>query len=72
MSRDDLAIGSYCGPPVLYRGDYSKWKYRFLDFTDRQDLGDESLQSLEEGPTKIFVPIPTNTTNHLISAQCVP
>ncbi|KAJ9541501.1 hypothetical protein OSB04_028007 [Centaurea solstitialis] len=48
-----LAIGSDTKPPVLFRGDYNMWRDRFLDFIDRQDLGEYIRLSLKEGP-KVF------------------
>ncbi|KAJ9542930.1 hypothetical protein OSB04_029436 [Centaurea solstitialis] len=52
-TREALAIGSDTKPPVLFRGDYNMWRDRFLDFIDRQDLGDYIRLSLKEGP-KVF------------------
>ncbi|KAJ9565777.1 hypothetical protein OSB04_001743 [Centaurea solstitialis] len=52
-TREVLAIGSDTKPPVLFRGDYNMWRDRFLDFIDRQDLGEYIRLSLKEGP-KVF------------------
>ncbi|KAJ9562426.1 hypothetical protein OSB04_007586 [Centaurea solstitialis] len=52
-TREALAIGSDTKPPVLFRGDYNMWRDRFLDFIDRQDLGEYIRLSLKEGP-KVF------------------
>ena len=49
-SEEAMAIGSDTKPPVLFREDYTKWRDRFLDFIDRQDLGEDIRQSLKEGP----------------------
>ncbi|KAJ9540898.1 LOW QUALITY PROTEIN: hypothetical protein OSB04_027404 [Centaurea solstitialis] len=49
-TREALAIGSDTKPPVLFRGDYNMWRDRFLDFIDRQDLGEYIRLSLKEGP----------------------
>ncbi|KAJ9553136.1 hypothetical protein OSB04_017181 [Centaurea solstitialis] len=52
-TREALAIGSDTKPPVLFRGNYNMWRDRFLDFIDRQDLGEYIRLSLKEGP-KVF------------------
>ncbi|KAJ9556446.1 hypothetical protein OSB04_011060 [Centaurea solstitialis] len=52
-TREALAIGSDTKPPILFRGDYNMWRDRFLDFIDRQDLGEYIRLSLKEGP-KVF------------------
>ena len=57
MSREAMAIGSDNKPPVLFQGDYSQWKDRFLDFIDKQELGADILKSLQEGPAEFFVDI---------------
>ncbi|KAI3681354.1 hypothetical protein L6452_36146 [Arctium lappa] len=48
-SREALAIGTDTKPPVLFRGEYEQWKDRFLNFIERQDLGNYIRKSLEEG-----------------------
>ena len=53
-SKEAMAIGSDTKPPVLFRGDYTQWRDRFLDFIDRQDLGEYITQSLSEGPKVIL------------------
>ncbi|KAJ9553200.1 hypothetical protein OSB04_017245 [Centaurea solstitialis] len=53
MTREALAIGSDTKPLVLFRGDYNMWRDRFLDFIDKQDLGEYIRLSLKEGP-KVF------------------
>ena len=53
-----MAIGSESKPHVLFRGDYSQWKDRFLDFTKRQELGADILKSIQEGPAEYFIDIP--------------
>ncbi|KAI3718398.1 hypothetical protein L6452_19267 [Arctium lappa] len=58
-SREALAIGTDVKPPVLFKGEYEQWKDRFLDFIDRNDLGDYIRLSLKKG---IMRP-PTKTLN---------
>ncbi|KAI3668063.1 hypothetical protein L6452_43138 [Arctium lappa] len=58
-------------PPVLYRGEYDKWRIQFLDFIDKHDLGDYIRLSLREGkmetPTDICYYMGENRrTEHLV------
>ncbi|KAI3707311.1 hypothetical protein L6452_25719 [Arctium lappa] len=45
-------------PPILFKGEYDAWKNQFIDFIDRNDLGDYIRKSLKEGimtpPTKLL------------------
>ncbi|KAI3735684.1 hypothetical protein L6452_15192 [Arctium lappa] len=45
-------------PPVLFKGGYDAWKNQFIDFIDRNVLGDYIRKSLKEGimtpPTKLL------------------
>ncbi|KAJ9545582.1 hypothetical protein OSB04_025289 [Centaurea solstitialis] len=57
-TRDALAIGSDTRPPVLFRGDFSQWKSRFLDFVAKQPLHKQIIESLKNGPVKYYTEIP--------------
>ncbi|KAJ9560937.1 hypothetical protein OSB04_006097 [Centaurea solstitialis] len=57
-TRDALAIGSDTRPPVLFRGDFSQWKSRFLDFVEKQPFVKDILESLKNGPVKFYMTIP--------------
>ncbi|KAJ9555753.1 hypothetical protein OSB04_010367 [Centaurea solstitialis] len=57
-TRDALAIGSNTRPPVLFRGDFSQWKSRFLDFVAKQPLHKQIMESLKNGPVKYYTEIP--------------
>ncbi|KAJ9538273.1 hypothetical protein OSB04_031006 [Centaurea solstitialis] len=57
-TRDALAIGSDTCPPVLFRGDFSQWKSRFLDFVAKQPLHKQIMESLKNGPVKYYTEIP--------------
>ena len=63
MSREALAIGLDTKSPILFRGDYSQWKDRFLDFIERQELGDEMLDSIMNGPAEFFAITPRKPDN---------
>ncbi|KAI3770714.1 hypothetical protein L6452_01855 [Arctium lappa] len=57
-SREALAIGTDAKPPAFFKGEYEQWKDRFLDFINRNDLGDYIRKSIKEGimtpPTKVL------------------
>ncbi|KAJ9558101.1 hypothetical protein OSB04_012715 [Centaurea solstitialis] len=55
---DALAIGSDTRPPVLFRGDFSQWKSRFLDFVAKQPLHKQIMESPKNGPVKYYTEIP--------------
>ncbi|KAJ9567157.1 LOW QUALITY PROTEIN: hypothetical protein OSB04_003123 [Centaurea solstitialis] len=57
-TRDALAIGSDTRPPVLFRGDFSQWKSRFLEFVAKQALHKQIMESLKNGPVKYYTEIP--------------
>ncbi|KAJ9542272.1 hypothetical protein OSB04_028778 [Centaurea solstitialis] len=57
-TRDALAIGSDTRPPVLFHGDFSQWKSRFLDFVAKQPLHKQIMESLKNGPVKYYTEIP--------------
>ncbi|KAJ9565352.1 hypothetical protein OSB04_001318 [Centaurea solstitialis] len=57
-TRDALAIGSDTRPPVLFRGDFSQWKSRFLDFVGKQPLHKQIMEFLKNGPVKYYTEIP--------------
>ncbi|KAJ9542389.1 hypothetical protein OSB04_028895 [Centaurea solstitialis] len=54
-TREALAIGSDTKPPVLFRGDYNMWRDRFLDFIDRQDLGEYIRLSLRKNQHNLIL-----------------
>ncbi|KAJ9544769.1 hypothetical protein OSB04_024476 [Centaurea solstitialis] len=57
-TRDALAIGSDTRPPILFRGDFSQWKSRFLDFVAKEPLHKQIMESLKNGPVKYYTEIP--------------
>ena len=56
--RDALTIGSVTKPPVLYRGDFYQWKFRYIHFINVLELGNEIMQSYEEGPANFTSVVP--------------
>ncbi|KAI3669246.1 hypothetical protein L6452_40473 [Arctium lappa] len=70
-SSEALSISMDEMPPVLYRGEYDKWRIHFLDFIDKHDLGDYIRLSQREGkmetPTDICYYMGENgRTEHLV------
>ncbi|KAI3729885.1 hypothetical protein L6452_18557 [Arctium lappa] len=70
-SSEALSISMDEMLPVLYRGEYDKWRIQFLDFIDKNDLGDYIRLSLKEGkmetPTDICYYMGENgRTEHLV------
>ncbi|HEY5234674.1 MAG TPA: hypothetical protein VIJ14_00735, partial [Rhabdochlamydiaceae bacterium] len=63
MSRESLSLGSDTRPPVLYRGEYTQWRNRFLDFIEKHVQAEEIKQSIFEGPAKFYIMIPAVLTN---------
>ncbi|XP_024962511.1 uncharacterized protein LOC112502746 [Cynara cardunculus var. scolymus] len=50
-SKKGIAIGTDTKPPVLFTGDYKKWRDRFLNFIERMKEGELIMESLMEGST---------------------
>nr|GEV58797.1 hypothetical protein [Tanacetum cinerariifolium] len=49
MSRDVLTIGSTIRIPLLYRGEYSQWVERFMDYLEEQTDGEAMINSIKNG-----------------------
>nr|GEZ25040.1 hypothetical protein [Tanacetum cinerariifolium] len=49
MSRDVLTIGSTIRIPLLYRGEYSQWVERFLNYLKEQMDGEAMINSIKNG-----------------------
>jgi hypothetical protein len=58
MYREALALGSDTRPPILYRGDYDQWRDRFLDWIEKQDTGEDMLDSINNGDANFTTIIP--------------
>ncbi|GJW90598.1 hypothetical protein Tco_0168151 [Tanacetum coccineum] len=43
MSRDVITVGSTMRIPLLYRGEYSQWRERFMNYLEEQTNGDHPL-----------------------------
>nr|GEV91868.1 hypothetical protein [Tanacetum cinerariifolium] len=49
MSRDVLTIGSTMRIPLLYRGEYSQWVERFINYPEEPTDGDAMINSIKNG-----------------------
>nr|GFA42265.1 integrase, catalytic region, zinc finger, CCHC-type, peptidase aspartic, catalytic [Tanacetum cinerariifolium] len=49
MSRDVITVGSTMRIPLLYRGDYSQWRERFLNYLEEQTDGEAMINSIQNG-----------------------
>nr|GEY98607.1 hypothetical protein [Tanacetum cinerariifolium] len=49
MSRDMLNVGSTMRIPLLYRGEYSQWVKRFMNYLEEQTDGEAMINSIKNG-----------------------
>nr|GEX08569.1 hypothetical protein [Tanacetum cinerariifolium] len=49
MSRDVLTVGSTMRIPLLYRGKYSQWVERFMNYLEEQMDGEPMINSIKNG-----------------------
>nr|GEX20289.1 hypothetical protein [Tanacetum cinerariifolium] len=49
MSRDVLTVGSTMRIPLLYRGEYSQWVERFMNYLKEQTDGEAMINSIKNG-----------------------
>nr|GEY20535.1 hypothetical protein [Tanacetum cinerariifolium] len=49
MSRDVLTVGSTMRIPLLYRGEYSQWVERFMNYLEEQTDGEAIINSIKNG-----------------------
>nr|GEX25875.1 hypothetical protein [Tanacetum cinerariifolium] len=49
MSRDVLTIGTTMRIPLLYRGEYSQWVERFMNYLEEQTDREEMINSIKNG-----------------------
>nr|GEY19065.1 hypothetical protein [Tanacetum cinerariifolium] len=49
MSRDILTVGSTMKIPLLYRGEYSQWVERFMNYLEEQTDGEVMINSIKNG-----------------------
>nr|GFB50979.1 hypothetical protein [Tanacetum cinerariifolium] len=49
MSRDVITVGSTIRIPLLYRGEYSQWRERFMNYLEEQTDGEAMINSIQNG-----------------------
>nr|GEW39350.1 hypothetical protein [Tanacetum cinerariifolium] len=49
MSRDVITVGSIMRIPLLYRGEYSQWRERFMNYLEEQTDGEAMIHSIQNG-----------------------
>nr|GEW67023.1 RNA-directed DNA polymerase, eukaryota [Tanacetum cinerariifolium] len=49
MSRDVLTVSSTMRIPLLYRGEYSQWVERFMNYLEEQTDGEAMINSIKNG-----------------------
>ncbi|GJW36264.1 hypothetical protein Tco_0059184 [Tanacetum coccineum] len=49
MSRDVITVGSTMQTPLLYRGEYSLWRERFMNYLEEQTNGEAMINSIRNG-----------------------
>nr|GEY41538.1 hypothetical protein [Tanacetum cinerariifolium] len=47
MSRDVSTVGSTMRIPLLYRGEYSRWRERFMNYLEEQTDGEPMINSIQ-------------------------
>nr|GFC13631.1 hypothetical protein [Tanacetum cinerariifolium] len=70
MSRDVLTIGSTMRIPLLYRGEYSQWVERFMNYLEEQKDREAMINSIKNGDqplprvTQVSIAETTSTEQH--------
>nr|GEV52208.1 hypothetical protein [Tanacetum cinerariifolium] len=49
MSRDVITVDSTMRIPLLYRGEYSQWRERFMNYLEEQTDGEAMINSIQNG-----------------------
>nr|GEZ43933.1 hypothetical protein [Tanacetum cinerariifolium] len=49
MSRDVITVGSTMRIPLLYQGEYSQWRERFINYLEEQTDGEAMINSFQNG-----------------------
>ncbi|GJW31429.1 hypothetical protein Tco_0051461, partial [Tanacetum coccineum] len=55
MSRDVITVGSTMRIPLLYRGEYSQWRERFMNYLEEQTDGEAMINSIQNGDHPLHV-----------------
>ncbi|GJY68811.1 retrovirus-related pol polyprotein from transposon TNT 1-94 [Tanacetum coccineum] len=55
MSRDVITVGSTRRIALLYRGEYSEWRERFMNYLEEQTDGEAMIHSITHGEQPLLV-----------------
>nr|GFB49509.1 hypothetical protein [Tanacetum cinerariifolium] len=55
MSRDVITLGLTMRIPLLYRGEYSQWYERFMNYLEEQTDGEAMINSIQNGDQPLLV-----------------
>ncbi|GJY56078.1 hypothetical protein Tco_0455193 [Tanacetum coccineum] len=55
MSRDVITVGLTMRISLLYRGEYSQWRERFLNYLEEQTNGEAMIRSITHGEQPLHV-----------------
>nr|GFB94144.1 hypothetical protein [Tanacetum cinerariifolium] len=55
MSRDVVTVGSTMRILLLYRGEYSQWRERFMNYLEEQTDGQPMTNSIQNGDQPLSV-----------------
>nr|GFB89470.1 hypothetical protein [Tanacetum cinerariifolium] len=66
MSRDVIMVGSTMRISLLYRGEYSQWRERFMNYLEEQTDGEAMTNSIQNGdqPLSIIAQVSLNGNAH--------
>nr|GEY18883.1 hypothetical protein [Tanacetum cinerariifolium] len=66
MSRDVITVGSTMRIPLLYRGEYSQWRERFMNYLEEQTDGEAMINSIQNGdqPLPVIAQVSLVGTTH--------
>nr|GFC96229.1 hypothetical protein [Tanacetum cinerariifolium] len=59
MSRDVITVGSTMRILLLYWGEYSQWRERFMNYLEEQTDGEAMINSIQNGdqPFPVITPV---------------
>nr|GFD08895.1 hypothetical protein [Tanacetum cinerariifolium] len=66
MSRDVITVGSTMRISLLYRGEYSQWRERFMNFLKEQTDSEAMINSIQNGdqPLPVIVQVSLAGNSH--------
>nr|GEZ24197.1 hypothetical protein [Tanacetum cinerariifolium] len=65
ISRDVLTVGSTMRIPLMYRGEYSQWVERFMNYLEEQTDGEAMINSIKNGDQ----PLPRVTQVYIVGTS---